>query len=370
MDKKIKVLHTEWSDGWGGQEIRIINEMLAVREKGVEVFLACRNHSQIKQKALENDIKVFTLPFKGSLDLKTIFALKNIVKKENIDIINTHSGKDTWVGGLAAKIAGVKFIRTRHLSNPINPSRLNLINELADFIFTTGESVRDAMIKNNRINPDKIISIPTGIDANIFDPKQYDRKKCRRIFNINNDEVIVGILAVLRDFKRHDNFLKIAKKLIYENPDKKFRFIIAGEGPKRKSIEKMITNLNLEQHTDMIGHITNVAEFLTAIDIFILPSDKNEGVPQSLIQALMMEKKCVSTTAGSINDLYSNNNFLFSTPNIDEIYSNVNALVQDLISVQPNRKYILQYFSKQEITKKIIYTYRKLIDEKADKLNK
>ncbi len=57
------MLHTEWSDGWGGQEIRIINEMIAVREQGVEVFLACTNHAQIKQKALDNDIKVFLLPF-------------------------------------------------------------------------------------------------------------------------------------------------------------------------------------------------------------------------------------------------------------------------------------------------------------------
>ncbi len=36
--KKIRVLHTEWSDGWGGQEIRIINEMVAMRELGVKVF--------------------------------------------------------------------------------------------------------------------------------------------------------------------------------------------------------------------------------------------------------------------------------------------------------------------------------------------
>ena len=51
MAKVIKVLHTEWSDGWGGQEIRIINEMIAVREQGVEVFLACRDCATIKQKA-------------------------------------------------------------------------------------------------------------------------------------------------------------------------------------------------------------------------------------------------------------------------------------------------------------------------------
>ena len=64
MRNTIRVLHTEWSMGWGGQEIRIINEMIAVRKEGVEVFLACRNDSAIKKKALENNIKVFVLPFK------------------------------------------------------------------------------------------------------------------------------------------------------------------------------------------------------------------------------------------------------------------------------------------------------------------
>ena len=53
MNRAIKVLHTEWSDGWGGQEIRIINEMIAVREQGLEVFLACRSHSIIRKKHLK-----------------------------------------------------------------------------------------------------------------------------------------------------------------------------------------------------------------------------------------------------------------------------------------------------------------------------
>ena len=129
MSKTIRVLHTEWSDGWGGQEIRIIDEMLAIREQGVEVFLACRDHGIIKQKALEHSIPIFTLPFRGNFDITTIFGLIRIIKNHSIDIVNTHSGKDTWVGGFAAKLSSVKFIRTRHLSNPINPRRINFINE-------------------------------------------------------------------------------------------------------------------------------------------------------------------------------------------------------------------------------------------------
>ena len=49
--KKIKVLHTEWSSGWGGQEIRIISEMEMMRNLGCELALACREDSMILPKA-------------------------------------------------------------------------------------------------------------------------------------------------------------------------------------------------------------------------------------------------------------------------------------------------------------------------------
>jgi hypothetical protein len=73
----VRVLHTEWSDGWGGQEIRIISEMEGVREKGVDVRLACREKSRIKEEALKRGFKVYTLPFRGNLDFKTLFELIN-----------------------------------------------------------------------------------------------------------------------------------------------------------------------------------------------------------------------------------------------------------------------------------------------------
>jgi len=223
VSKIIRVLHTEWSNGWGGQEIRIINEMIAVREEGVDVFLACRDDTVIKKKALENNIKVFTLPFKGNSDFKTLLSLNKIIKDYSIDIVNTHSGKDTWVGGLAAKLAGIKFIRTRHLSNRISPARTNFINELADYIITTGESVRTDMIKYNRIHPHKIQSIPTGIDSSIFNPDKYDIAECRKQFNLRDDDIVIGILAVLRQFKRHDLFLQMAKTIIKKYSNKRFQ---------------------------------------------------------------------------------------------------------------------------------------------------
>ncbi len=361
MDNSIRVLHTEWSRGWGGQEIRIISEMIAIRDLGVDVFLACRNDSVIKKKALENNFKVFTLPFKGNADFQTLFIISKIIKAYSINIINTHSGKDTWVGGLAAKLAGVRFIRTRHLSNPINPARINFINELADYIFTTGESIRLEMIKYNRIKPHKIESIPTGIDIYKFDINRYLRQNCREQFNINKDEIVIGIIAVLRKFKRHDFFLKMAKSLIKKYPEKKLSFVIAGDGPQKNNIINLIEKLNLDKKVNMLGHVEQIPELLTALDIFVLSSDSKEGVPQAAMQALFMGKNVVATNCGSTKDLFMGGNFqLVATHSVDDLIKGVSFYLDQSI-VTKNKALIDDKFSIKFMASRILQVYISLL---------
>jgi len=366
MNKTIKVLHTEWSDGWGGQEIRIINEMIAVREQGAEVSLACTEHAQIKQKALDSGIRVFTLPFKGNADFKTLFGIKKIIQENQIDIVNTHSGKDTWVGGLASKLAGVKFIRTRHLSNPIKSSRSNFINELADYIFTTGESVRLDMINNNRIKPEKIQSIPTGIDADIYDSNNFNRQTCRDLFQFKDDQIVIGIIAVLRQFKRHDRFLNMVRNVIDNNPEKTIHFVMAGDGPQRDNLSNMINDLGLQSYVSMLGYVSNVPELLQALDIFVLTSDSGEGVPQSVMQALLMQTAVVSTNAGSTKDLYRDDNFiLIDKDSQEELNEACNKLInnQNLRDqyASNSRGYVLDNFAKVRMTEKIMKVYSNLM---------
>ena len=361
MNKIIRVLHTEWSDGWGGQEIRIINEMTAVREEGVEVFLACRDDSFIKRKAIENNIKVFTLPFRGNSDFKTLFGLNKIIKTFSIDILNTHSGKDTWVGGLAAKLTGIKFIRTRHLSNRISPVRTNFINELADYVVTTGESVRNDMIKYNRIKPKLIQSIPTGIDDDVFDPALYSKDLCRQNFGIEQDEIAIGNIAVLRQFKRHDLFLEMAKLLVDSYPNKKLVFLLAGDGPQKDNIVSLIDQLDLTLKVRMLGHVDQVPELLTALDVFVLSSDSKEGVSQSLMQALLMNKAVVATNIGSTRDLFNGDNFqLINERNIVSLVKAVSFYL-DGNNSNYDRSFIVNNFSKAVMTKKIVQLYKLIL---------
>jgi len=364
MKKQIRILHTEWSDGWGGQEIRIINEMLAVRESGVEVFLACRKDSIISKNASEQNIEVFKLPFKGIVDIKTVLMLYRIIKNKKIDIVNTHSGKDTWTGGAAAKLAGAKFIRTRHLSNKINSSRLNFINELADFIITTGEYVKNSMIKYNRIDSGKIVSIPTGVDEKVFDPSIYDKNENRKLFGVRSDQIAVGILAVLRRFKRHDIFVTAAESILKQYPNTVF--LIAGDGPQKENIENLIKLKNLQKQVRMVGYVSEPAKFLSAIDLFMLTSDSNEGVPQAILQALMMKLPVIAADVGSVSDLWHKNNFMLIEPGSPDMLAvNAGDLIKNkaLRQTYSNRArdYVVRNFSKAVMTDKLLHSYGKIL---------
>lgn len=361
----IRVLHTEWSGGFGGQEIRILNEMEEMRKRGCYLALATKEDTNILSKARERGFDTFILPFKSKSDLESIYKLHKILK--NFDIVNTHSSADTWVGGLASIGSGAKFIRTRHLSSKIHPSRLNFINSLADFIFTTGQSIRQAMIEQNRINPDKILSIPTGIDTMTFCKERYDKEQMKTKYNLPKDALIISNLGVLRAMKRQDIFIKIAQEIFQKYP--KAFFVIAGSGDGQTRLENLAKEVNLyakQEIVRLLGHIDNPAEFLSTLDIFMLTSDKDEGVPQSLMQALAMEIPSIAGNIGSIADLHCTENgkenfILAPIPSKEEFIKALESLMNKTTTLMPNRQFIVENFSLSAMGDRILSIYHNLL---------
>jgi len=123
-----RILHTEWSMGWGGQEQRIVLECRKLIEVGHSVIIACQPGSGILAKARAWNIPVEEVVMRGSVDLRAILRISRIIREKQIQVVNTHSGKDSWVAGFAAKLAGADLlVRTRHLSVPVSSNPLNFI---------------------------------------------------------------------------------------------------------------------------------------------------------------------------------------------------------------------------------------------------
>src|SRR4030066_1725442 len=267
------ILHTEASKGWGGQEIRIITEAEGLIKREHRIIIAAPPDAMIIKQAKQRGIETVPLSMEKSSVFDPIKKIIDIINKYEIDIVNTHRSRDSWLASTPARLSFRKpcIIRTRHLSTPISNNFLSRIvyNHLPHKIITTGESIKKDMIDKNGTNPDKIVCIPTGIDLKIFKAGKSGAN-IRRALNIPVRAPLIGMVSVLRSWKGHIYLLEAIPDVVKKIPNA--RFLIVGDGPYMDVIEEKIKEMGVRKYVIMTGHREDIPEILSAIDFFAFPS--------------------------------------------------------------------------------------------------
>jgi glycosyltransferase involved in cell wall biosynthesis len=302
MKRKLTILHTEASKGWGGQEIRVIQESLRFHEIGYRILIACHEDSGIAEKAEEVGLPVYIVPMRFSCDPLAIIKFVRLIKTEEVDIIHTHSSKDSWIAGIAGRISGTPVIRSRHLTTPVKQTRTAAIvyRYLCDVIITSGISIKNALVTDNRINPKKIVSIPAGVDTERFN-LEIKGNKVRKELGLEHAYPIVGIVAILRHWKGHKYLLQAVPEVVSKYPEA--RFVISGNGPQWDNLHAQIRDLGIERNVIMTGFRKDVPEIMAALDIFILPSVASEATSQVIPQALAVGRPVIAANAGGLSEI-------------------------------------------------------------------
>lgn len=358
----LKVLHTEWSTGWGGQEIRILLDAGGLLARGYDVAILCAPKSRLAREAQRRGIPTYLLGIKHSFDLTALWKIAALLRREQITVVNTHSSVDSWIASFAAKIAGVPvLVRTRHLSVPIAKHPLNFVYRIPDAIITTGESIRTMMTEENRLDGEKIFSIPTGVMLNKFDP-DISGSAFRKEFHINKETKIVTMVAVLRSWKRHEIFIEASRLVSKVVPSA--LFLVVGDGPQLSNIQKKIKELGVEKTVIMTGYREEVPEILAASDVCVLTSDAAEGVPQAVLQYLAMKKPVVATNAGSISEVIRpGETGLLVEPN------NPEAVADGILRLLKDVKLSNRLGNNGRLTVEKNYSYEAMLDRTIDLYN-
>jgi hypothetical protein len=111
-----RIVHSEASLGWGGQEHRVLAELKGFQQRGAWVALLAPGHSEVFQRAREAGIKVQILDTRKSRYPFTALRLKRWLRVNDVQVVNTHSSRDGYLVGAAARLARVPLlIRSRHI---------------------------------------------------------------------------------------------------------------------------------------------------------------------------------------------------------------------------------------------------------------
>lgn len=298
----MKILHTEASLGWGGQEMRILAEAEGMRERGHEIFFAVADGAQLAVKARLKGFEVFEIKLRLKSFIPALYQLCRVIRQHQIQIVNTHSSADAWLGGIASRLMGCKTIRTRHLSTP-SKSGINsrmLYHYLADYTVTTCQEVADKIQSQAAIPKKRCRSIPTGVDENKLRVLDGTVEKFKTDHGISEKDVVIGTTCILRSWKGISDLLKAAK--ILENYSH-VKWLIVGDGPCKESYIEEARSYGLENRVLFTGQLSPPYTAIAAMDVFVLLSTANEGVSQASLQAAYLQKPLVTTTVGGLPEV-------------------------------------------------------------------
>jgi len=265
------------------------------------VWIATPPDGALANRAAAAGLDVIPISFRRSLMPLRALALSALVQDVRADVLNTHSSADSWTAAVACRLGPRPgaLVRTRHISARVKPGPLHrLLYGAADYVITTGESVRRDLTSSGLIPAERSVSIPTGVDLDRFRPQPEDRAEARHALGLDADGPVLGVVAYLRPDKGHAVLLSAMPRVLQAHPT--CSLLVVGDGPERERLQALAGRLGIDASVRFVGLREDVPSVLCALDAFCLPSVRNEGVPQSVLQASAAGLPVVSTAVGGI----------------------------------------------------------------------
>jgi glycosyltransferase involved in cell wall biosynthesis len=300
--EKIRVLHLIGSLAAGGAERNLYYLGPHFKTSRFHHSICCMmSRGEFAEELEWAGVEIFELGYRRRYFLNTVLRLADLLRRQNIALLHTHLFEPGLVGRLAAWLAGTPVIITHEHGKTLwKKSYHHLFERLAlwrtDIRIVVSEDIRD-LRKQREGTPDhKLILIENAVDPERFDVDEETRSRVRRDLGVD-DFFVVGTVGRLVPAKAYDPFLEAARRLTATNS--RMKFLMVGDGSLRADLEARARDLGLEGSVLFLGSRTDIPELLAAMDLYLITSAR-EGLPISLIEAMLAARPIVSTAVGGI----------------------------------------------------------------------
>ena len=237
-----------------------------------------------------------------------MIKLSSLLRRKKPDLVQTWLYHSDLIGGLAAKLAGSNkiywSIRQSNIDADSNKRTTvwiakacaKLSSWLPDKIIVCSH----AALKSHRAlgyYSEKMFVIPNGFDLDEFRPDPVARKSVRKELKLDENVLLVGLVARFDPQKDHRNFIEAAQLIKEKIPAA--HFMLCGEGidNENKQLMQWIEKGKMEGCFHLLGIRKDVARLVVAMDVAV-SSSLGEGFPNVVGEAMACSVPCVVTDVG------------------------------------------------------------------------
>lgn len=312
----------------------------------------------------------------GKEAFHTALDLRRFIQSENVQIVHTFFESADLLGGLVAKLSGCPvIISSRRDMGILRSTRhrigYRLLSPLYNQVQAVSDAVRRETIRADGLDPDKVVTIPNGIEIDRV-AAANGTAALRRALELPAGPLIVTV-GHIRRVKGFDVLLRAAAQVCRAHPAA--TFLIAGsvqEPDCDRSLREMLRQLNLERNVRFLGKMDShdVWSLLKLCDVFCLPS-RSEGMSNALLEAMACGLPSVATAVGGTPEVLSEGRtgHLVASEDHEALAARIAGLLDDPARARSMgmlaRSVVEERYSAEGMIGKMVKMYDQLLGARA-----
>lgn len=300
------------------------------------VICVLDDHGKLKTEYVKTSAKIYNLNWKFTGDIKPIFRLANILRKEKPDIVfiteavnflyyrfskfffnynsvnlGSFRALTFWKGHLNSFYKRIDIVLSRYFYKYCDSIVVNSIAMKINY---------ENILKTKKEKPIKVI-----YNASDFNFKTNKQSNVIKKLGIES-KIVITQVARMDPWKDFDTLLLSIKEL--KSKGHKIALILIGDGILKDKIKQFINDHDLISEVFLIGETNNVHEYISLSDICVLSSN-GEGFSNSILEYMFHSKPVVASNVGGNNELIANGKYgrTFEKGSIIDLVKNLEELI-------------------------------------------
>ncbi|MDH4197477.1 MAG: glycosyltransferase family 4 protein [Candidatus Aminicenantes bacterium] len=268
--------------------------------------------------------------------LRSIYELAKVVKRKGIRIIHSNSPRTAYLGGTAARIAGVgsvTHVRDIHL-NPFSDRRkARFLGRLSDAVVAVSSATKGAIVSVTPSLEAKTRVIYNGIDVKKMD--DLPGRNVRPELGVEDDAPLIGSVGLLHPVKGPDMLIRAAARLKKSFPSLKVLLVgdvlLKQDLTYKQELEELARKEFIGDIVIFTGYREDVFDLMRAMDVLVHPAVYPDPLPRTLLEAGALRRPIVATGVGGVAEIveHGRSGLLVEPSNPEALAEAVASLLND-----------------------------------------
>lgn len=384
MTATLRIVHVITGLGQGGAESVLWRLSTFPGQDAEHIVVSLTDDGLYGERLRAVGVAVHALGMpRGRITLGGFLALRRLIAEARPDAVQTWMYHADLIGGLAARLAGVRAIAWgirnsgAHLERSSRSARMVLracallSGVLPGAIVCAAQNAAERHAAKG-YRRDRMVVIANGYDLSRYAPDAAARARVRAEWGLDGDVPVIGCVARWDPLKDHANLLRAVAALVRDGRDAGLRCVLVGRGMTADNPDLMawVDKLDLRERLVLAGPSDDVPAVMNGLDLHVLSSCA-EGFPNVVAEAMACGVYCVATDVGDAAYIIGDTGVVVPPEQPEALARGIESALREVAARgrgragEAGRARVLEHFDLARMVQRYIAVWRRLAGASA-----